>query len=74
MSTEPRVTIHATVNGETRVLGIGSTVLDLLHLLALRPDRVAVEYNRGILKQPEWSRTEIADGAQLEIVQFVGGG
>ncbi len=74
MSTESRIALHATVNGEARTLAPDSTVLDLLHLLEIQPDRVAVEYNRAILKPPEWGQTRIAEGAQLEIVQFVGGG
>ena len=40
----------------------------------LDPARVAVELDRRIVKQPHWPETVFAAGAQLEIVQFVGGG
>jgi len=30
--------------------------------------------NRSIIKQPQWADTRIPAGAELEIVQFVGGG
>lgn len=66
--------IEVTVNGELRTISDGRTVLDLLHELGLEPARVAVELDRHILKQPRWADTVLRAGAQLEIVQFVGGG
>jgi sulfur carrier protein len=62
------------VNGEPRSVAQGITIVDLLTDLGLRPDRVAVELNRAIVKQPQWAATEIPPGAEVEIVQFVGGG
>jgi thiamine biosynthesis protein ThiS len=62
------------VNGEPRIVAEGLTIVDLLAELGLRPDRVAVEMNRTIVKQPQWAETEVPPGAELEIVQFVGGG
>lgn len=52
----------------------GITIIDLLADLGLRPDRVAVEMNRAIVKQPLWAETQVPPEAELEIVQFVGGG
>ena len=66
--------IQIVVNGEQRTTSAGQTVLGLLHDLQLDPARVAVELDRRIVKQPLWAGTELAPGAQLEIVQFVGGG
>jgi thiamine biosynthesis protein ThiS len=66
--------IDVTINGELRTISDGRTVLDLLHELGLEPARVAVELDRHILKQPRWAETVLRAGAQLEIVQFVGGG
>jgi thiamine biosynthesis protein ThiS len=66
---------HAiTVNGEPRTVAYGRTVLDLLHELDLDPARVAVELDRRIIRQPAWRETVLHDNAQIEIVQFVGGG
>jgi thiamine biosynthesis protein ThiS len=62
------------VNGEARLVAQGITIVDLLTELGLRPDRVAVEMNRAIVKQPRWAETEVPPEAELEIVQFVGGG
>ena len=66
--------IEITVNGDQRRTTEGQTVLGLLRELDLDPARVAVELNRRIVKQPCWPETVLGDGAQLEIVQFVGGG
>jgi sulfur carrier protein len=62
------------VNGESRDVAPGLTIIDLLANLDVRPDRVAVELNRVIVKQPLWAETEIPPEAEVEIVQFVGGG
>jgi thiamine biosynthesis protein ThiS len=66
--------IDIVVNGEPRAATEGQTILDLLYQLDLDPGRVAVELDRRIVKQPLWSETPLRAGAQLEIVQFVGGG
>ena len=62
------------VNGERQTAAEGQTILDLLNQLQIEPARVAVEMDRRIVKQPLWRETALKPGAQLEIVQFVGGG
>jgi len=66
--------IEITVNGEPQSAPEGQTILGLLQQLELDPARVAVELDRRIVKQPSWPETVLRAGAQLEIVQFVGGG
>jgi len=66
--------IDIVVNGESHTTREGQTVLGLLRELQLEPARVAVELDRRIVKQPSWAETVLRSGAQLEIVQFVGGG
>jgi thiamine biosynthesis protein ThiS len=66
--------IDIVVNGEPHTVSEGQTVLGLLRDLQLEPDRVAVELDRRIVKQPHWCETLLSPGAQVEIVQFVGGG
>jgi len=66
--------IEVAINGEIRSIPHGRTIRDLLELLQLDPARVAVELDRHIIKPHDWGTTPIADGARLEIVQFVGGG
>jgi sulfur carrier protein len=62
------------VNGEPHSAAEGQTILGLLRALHIDPERVAVELDRHIVKQPRWGETELRAGAQVEIVQFVGGG
>jgi sulfur carrier protein len=66
--------IEVAINGEIRSIPHGQTILRLLESLALDASRVAVELDRRIVKPNNWGSTPIADGAHLEIVQFVGGG
>lgn len=68
------MSIEITVNGEKQAAPAGETVLGLLGRLGLDPERVAVELDRRIVRQAQWSTTALAEGACLEIVQFVGGG
>jgi sulfur carrier protein len=68
------VPMEIVVNGEPRTAVEGQTVLGLLQELGLDPQRVAVEYDRKIVKQGRWPETVLHAGAQVEIVQFVGGG
>jgi sulfur carrier protein len=46
----------------------------LLAFLTIDSSRVAVELNRRIVRKPEWDASRVEAGAQLEIVEFVGGG
>jgi len=66
--------IEITVNGEPQTAPEGLSILGLLQQLQLDPERVAVELDRRIVKQPCWPETVLRTGARLEIVQFVGGG
>lgn len=62
------------MNGESREIPEGQTVLRLLESLGLDPGRVAVELDGEILRKSEWAGRVLAPGARLEIVHFVGGG
>jgi sulfur carrier protein len=67
-------TIEVSVNGTKRTVPAGLSVLNLLRHLDIDPERVAVELNREIVRQPQWPTTQVPSAASLEIVQFVGGG
>lgn len=66
--------IEVRINGQAREIPAGLTVLGLLEWLRLDPERVAVELNRRIVRRTAWGETALEPGAELEIVQFVGGG
>lgn len=63
-----------TINGERRTVEPGATLLDVVRSLGLEPERVAVELDRKIVKRERWSETTVGGAAEIEIVQFVGGG
>ena len=50
------------------------TISALLARLDIDSRRVAVEHNLTVLKRATFDTTEIKDGDQIEIVNFVGGG
>jgi thiamine biosynthesis protein ThiS len=62
------------VNGESREMAAGTTVVGLLTQLGLNSGRVAIEYNLQILPKAKWEETQVTEGDRFEIVQFVGGG
>ena len=62
-----------TVNGSP-LTDPPASIAQLLARFSLDPLRVAVELNCEILPQDEFPTTTLADGDQIEIVQFVGGG
>ena len=62
------------LNGEARDLAAPLTVQALLEQLDIDPRVVAVELNRVVVKRARYAETLIEDGAEVEIVAFVGGG
>jgi thiamine biosynthesis protein ThiS len=46
----------------------------LLNDLDIDPRRVAVEHNLIVLKRTAFDTTQLREGDQVEIVNFVGGG
>ena len=67
-------TIEVVLNGERRSVPASLTVDRLLVFLEMNPSRVAVELDRAIVRKSDWAAAEVRDGAQLEVVWFVGGG
>ena len=63
-----------TINGERRAVEPGATLLDVVRSLGLEPERVAVELDREIVRREQWAETKVGGAAEIEIVQFVGGG
>lgn len=66
--------ISVVVNGERKSVASDLTVSGLLSALGVAADRVAVEMNKSIVRQRDWDKTPVANGSEIEIVQFVGGG
>jgi sulfur carrier protein len=62
-----------TINGQAHDYS-PLTLANLIEQLGMKQDRVAVELNRDIVPRDRWTETHLAEGDQLEIVHFVGGG
>jgi sulfur carrier protein len=72
MSDSAHITI--TINGERREAPQGLTLRKILDHFGIDPQRVAVEFNREIVRRNKWDELAVEEGANLEIVEFVGGG
>lgn len=66
--------MRISLNGEPRDIDEKLTVEGLVLSLNLRPERVAVERNRLVVRRAEWSTTQLAADDVVEILTFVGGG
>ena len=66
--------LRLVVNGEPSTAPAGATVADLLARLGLPSAQVAVERNRKLVRRADHAATALADGDELEIVTFFGGG
>jgi thiamine biosynthesis protein ThiS len=62
------------INGEVKAVPVCATVRELLESLGIKPDGVAVEVNRRIVKRQDWSQAAVKEFDLIEIVRFVGGG
>jgi thiamine biosynthesis protein ThiS len=66
--------MRITINGEEREFAGETSLAELVQLLGMKADRVAVELNREIVRRESWAQTTVRNGDRLEIVHFVGGG
>lgn len=62
------------VNGEPHACETGTTVADLVRLLGLAPEQVAVERNRALVPRARRAEVVLEDGDRVEVVTLVGGG
>jgi thiamine biosynthesis protein ThiS len=66
--------LRITLNGDPFDVAGPVTIAGLLQQLDIDSRRVAVERNLVVLKRALFETTEVNDGDQIEIVNFVGGG
>jgi sulfur carrier protein len=62
------------LNGEPAIAPDAVTLASYLEQLGLPQKGVAVERNRVIVPKSQYATIRLAEGDQIEIVQFVGGG
>jgi len=61
------------INGQEKKLNC-EKISDLLNILDLEKDIVAVELNKNIVHREKFNNTKLNDNDKLEIVTVVGGG
>lgn len=66
--------MRITVNGEDRTVRDGLTVAQLIEVLELRAEQVAVERNLDLVPRTQFAECLLRDGDKIEIVTLVGGG
>jgi thiamine biosynthesis protein ThiS len=66
--------VRIILNGEPHDAPAPLSVRALLETLRIDPRTVAVEHNRAVVKRDRYGDEMIRDGAEVEIVAFVGGG
>ncbi len=62
------------INGEARQFDSPLTVAEILPLLSLSVDKIAIEHNLEIVPKSAYHTHMLGDGDRLEIVHFIGGG
>ena len=62
------------LNGDPHEIAGPTTLTALLAGLNIDSRRVAVEHNLNVVKRANYDSTQIQEGDQIEIVNFVGGG
>lgn len=71
---DPEAGVRIRANGESYAVRPGETIAGFLERLGLAGRRIAVERNREIVPRGAFARETLAEGDELEIVHFVGGG
>ncbi len=66
--------LNITVNGKALEAPEGASVTDVVLSLKADPAKVVVERNREIVPKDAFGTTPVADGDEIEVIQFVGGG
>lgn len=62
------------VNGEPREVDENISLPQLIAILNLKPEQIAVELNHDVVRRAQWESTLLNAEDRVEIVHFVGGG
>ena len=66
--------MHIKINGKSHELPQAMNISGLLVHLQLEKGQVAVERNREIVSRSRHNEVMVAEGDEIEIVRFIGGG
>jgi len=62
------------VNGQPREEEDSLSLRDLIAILDLKPEQIAIELNKMVIRRMHWQSTILREDDKVEIVHFVGGG
>jgi thiamine biosynthesis protein ThiS len=62
------------VNGQDAQFEAGMSLDRLISAYRLKPEQVVIELNRKVPAKSVWATTLLAEGDEVEIVKFLGGG
>lgn len=68
------MSVEIQLNGERFELAGSRTVAELVELLELRPEQVAVEVDQALVPRDRRAETTLRGGERVEFVTLVGGG
>jgi thiamine biosynthesis protein ThiS len=66
--------VRIQVNGEFREVEEQLSLRDLIEVLDLRLERLAIELNGNVVRRGDWESRVLNSDDKVEIVHFVGGG
>ncbi len=66
--------MNVRLNGQQHLVDDGATLSDLVSLLKLDRDWIAVELNQEVIPRARWGEVSLKEGDKIEVVQLVGGG
>ncbi len=62
------------LNGSARQIAVGMTLDDLLGVLEMTGQRVAIEVNENVVPRSEYPNTVLQQGDRVEMIRAIGGG
>lgn len=66
--------IKVIINGEIIELEKNLSIKEMLKILNIKPNNIAVECNLQIVSKSQYSSYKIQNNNKIEIVNFIGGG
>jgi len=66
--------MQITINGELKQIAVNTTVDALINQLGIDKRKIAVELNLSVLPRSQFATRILAEGDNIEMVNFVGGG
>ena len=69
-----RSTLRIQVNGEPREVEEDFSLPQLIAVLGLKAEQIAIELNHNVVRRAQWEDTLLHTDDRVEIVHFVGGG